>query len=69
MRPAQHRKLARAFHKMQLQIFGKYRVADEIDDQPVACRRDHHRHDGKAIEPVGDIDRIAGADDDEHADK
>ena len=52
---------------MQLQIVGEHGVADEIDDEAEARRRDHHRHDGKTVEPVGEIDRVAGAHDDENA--
>ena len=46
---------------MHLQIIGEHRIADEIGDEPIARRRDHHRHDGKPVEPVGDVDGIAGA--------
>ena len=30
-------------------------------------RRDHHRHDREAIEPVGEVDGVAAADDHERA--
>ena len=30
---------------------------------------DHHRHDGEAVETVGDVHRIAGADDHESAEQ
>ena len=30
---------------------------------------DHHRHDGKTVETIGEVDRIAGADDDEAAEQ
>ena len=68
-RPANHRKLAGAFHKMHLQIFRKDSVAHEIHDHPVARRRNHHRHDGQAIQPIRYIHRVACPHDDEHADK
>ena len=52
---------------MDLQIVGEHRVADQIGDEAEARRRDHHRHDGEAVEPVGEVHRVAGADDDEAA--
>ena len=67
--PQMHREFARALARnAAADSSAKTAVADEIDDEPEACRRDHHRHDGEAIEPVGDVDGIAGADHDEHAD-
>ena len=51
--------------EMDLQIVGEDRVAGEIGDDAEAGRRDHHRHDGEAVEAVGEVHRIAGADDDE----
>ena len=30
------------------------------------ARGDHHRHDGQPVKPVGEIDRIGRADDDDH---
>jgi hypothetical protein len=35
---------------------------------PNGCR-DHHRHDGQTVEAVGEIHRIAGADDHEGAER
>ena len=67
--PQQHREFAGAGDEMDLQVFGEHRVADEIGDQAEARRRDHHRHDGQAVEPVGEVHRIARADDDEHAEQ
>ena len=32
---------------------------------PKLAGRDHHRDDGEAVEPVGQVHRVAGADDDE----
>ena len=51
----------------ELQILGEVHVADEIGDQDEGGRRDHHRHDGKAVEPVGEVHRIGRAGDDEAA--
>ena len=45
----------------------KTALPDEIGDDAEGRRRDHHRHDGQAVEPVGQVHRIAGADDDEAA--
>ena len=64
---AQHRELAGAGDIVDLQIVGEHRVAGEIGDQAEARGRDHDRHDGKAVEAVGEVHRIAGADDDEGA--
>ena len=62
---AQHRKLAGAGDIMDLQIIGEDRVAAQIGDHAEARRRDHHRDDGEPVESVGQVHRIAGADDDE----
>src|ERR1700677_654682 len=64
-RPAQHRKFAGAGDIVNLQIIGEYRVAGEVCDHAEARGRDHHRHDGKPVEAVGQIYRVAGADDNE----
>ena len=68
-RAADDRELAGAGHEMDLQVVGEDRVAGEIGDEAEARRRDHHRHDGEAVEAVGEVDRIAGADDDEGGDR
>ena len=62
-RSAQHREFARPFDEMQLQVIGENRVADKIDDDAEARRRDHHRHDGKPVKTIRDVDGIARADD------
>ena len=64
-RAADHRQLAGAGHEIDLQIVGEHRVAGEIGDDAEGRRGDHHRHDRETVEAVGEIDRIAGADDDE----
>ena len=33
--------------------------------KPKVAGGDHHRHDGEAVEPVGHVDGVAGADDHE----
>ena len=68
-RAAYHRELAGAGHVVDLQIVGEHRVAGEIGDADEARRRDHHRADGEAVEPVGQVHRVAGADDDEGAEQ
>ena len=68
-RAAQHRQFAGAGDVVDLQIVGEHRVADEIGDQAEACRGDHHRHDGEAVEAVGQVHGVAGADDDEGAEE
>ena len=63
---AEHdRQFAGAGHEMDLQIFGEHRVAGEIGDDAEGGRRDHDRHDRQPVEAVGQVHRIAGADDDE----
>jgi hypothetical protein len=52
---------------VDLQVVGEHRVAGEIGDEAEGGRRDHHRHDGEPVEPVGQVHRIAGADHDEGA--
>ena len=37
--------------------------------KPKLSRRDHDRHDGEPVEAVGQVHRIAGADDDEAAEQ
>ena len=64
-RPAHHGKLAGAGHEMDLQIVGEHRIADEIGNPDEARGGDHHRADGEAIESVGQVHGVAGADDDE----
>src|SRR3984885_10763900 len=45
------------------------KVARDIGDEPERRGADHDRHDGEAVEPVGQIDRIAERDDDEWAEQ
>ncbi len=68
-RAADHGKLAGALHEMDLQIVGKQNVADEIGDEAEGGGGDHHRHDGEAVEAVGQVHGVAGADDDEGAER
>jgi hypothetical protein len=63
--PQDDRELAGARHEVDLQIFGEDRVTDEIGDDAERRRRDHDRHDGQTVEAVGEVHRIAAADDDE----
>ena len=63
---AQHRKLSGAGDIVNLQVVGEDRIAAEVGDHPEARGGDHHRHDGKPVEAVGQIYRVAAADDDEH---
>jgi hypothetical protein len=51
---------------MDLQIVGEHRVSGKIGDHAETRRCDHHRDDGKAVESVGEVHRIARADNDEH---
>jgi hypothetical protein len=46
---------------MDLQVVREDGVAGEIGDDAEARGRDHHRDDGKAVEAVRQVHRIAGA--------
>ncbi len=52
---------------MDLQIVGKERIADEVGDEAEGGGGDHHRHNGEAVQTVGQVHGVAGADDDEGA--
>ena len=45
------------------------RSADHADLAAAGDRRYHHRNDGKPIEPIGKIHRVAGTDNDEGAEQ
>ena len=66
-RAADDRELAGLDHEIDAEIFREDRVADEIGDEAERAGRDHHRHDREPIEAVGEVDRVAGGDDDEGA--
>src|SRR5262245_10923784 len=65
--PADDGKLAGPWHEMDLQIFGEQRIADEIGDEAEGGGGDHHRHDGEAVETIGEVHGVAGTDNDEGA--
>ena len=67
--PADDGELAGALHVVDLQVGGEARVAGQVGDQAEGGGGDHHRHDGEAVEAVGEIDRVAGADDHEDAEQ
>ena len=67
-RGQEHRQLAGACDIGNLQIVGEPLIADQIGDQDEGRGGDHHRHDGEAIETVGEVHGIGGAGDDEAAD-
>ena len=52
---------------MDLQVLGEHSIAREIRNQTEARCRDHDRHDSEAVQPIREIDRIAGTDDDKRA--
>src|SRR5215212_414456 len=66
-RSAEDRKLARPFDEMHLQVIGKNGIAHQIDDDAISADGNHHRDDREPVEAVGQIDRIAGADNHERA--
>src|ERR1700691_2683967 len=64
-RPAQNSKFAGAGDIVNLQIIGEYRIAGQVGDHAEARGCDHHRHDGKPVEAVGQIYGVSGADNNE----
>jgi hypothetical protein len=54
---------------VDLQVGGELGVAYQVGDEAEGGGRDHHRHDGEAVEAVGEVHGIAGAGDDEHTHK
>ena len=61
--------LAHPGHEVELQIVGEADVADKIGDQAEGGGGDHHRHGRQAVEAVGKVHRIRGADDHERAER
>ena len=61
-RAAEDGQLAAAGYGMELQIAGKDRIADQIGDQREATGRDHNRHDGQAVQPIGQVHRVRRTD-------
>ena len=66
-RATQHDQLAAPDDEVDLQVVRIDRVADQIGDECETQGRDHHRADRQSVEPVSQVHRIAGADDDERA--
>ena len=62
-------KLAGALHVVDLQVAREVGVARQVGDQAEGGGGDHHRHDGEAVEAVGEVDGVAGAGDDEDAEQ
>ena len=64
-RAADHRELAGAGYIGKAQVLGKHRVPGDVGEDAERAA-DHHRgHDGEPVEPVGQVHRVAGADDHE----
>ncbi len=64
-RGAEDRQLAGARDMGNAEIFGIVHAAHEIGDQREGARGDDHRHGRQPVEPVGEVHRIARADDHE----
>ena len=60
---AENEQLARAGDVWQKQVFGIHHAASDIREDAQRGAHHNHRHDGQAIEAVGQVDRIAGAHD------
>ena len=56
-------------HEVELQVVGEDEVADQVGDQAEGGGGDHHRHRGQAVEAVGEVHRVGGADDHEGAEQ
>ncbi len=54
---------------MDLQIVREHHVAGEIGHDAEGTRRDHHRHDGEAVEAVREVHGVARCHDDEGAEQ
>ena len=68
-RAADDGQLAGALHVVDLQVAGELGVAGQVGDEPEGGGGDHHRHDGEAVEAVGEVDGVAGAGDHEDAEQ
>ncbi len=62
-RAAKGQQLPRAGDEVHLQVIGELHVADDIGDHPEGGRGDHHRADGEAVQPIGEVHRIGRPDD------
>ena len=62
---AEDQQLARARDVREEQVLGVHRAAGDVGKHAQGRAHHHHRHDGQAIEPVGEVDGIAGAHDDQ----
>ena len=60
---------AGARHVVELQVIGEIRAADDVGDKGKAAGGDHRRPDRQPVEPVGQIDRVRGAGDDQYAER
>ena len=49
----------------EAEIARKDRVAHHVRENAERAADHHRRHDREAVEPIGQIDRVAGPDDDE----
>ncbi|KAI3478036.1 hypothetical protein L1887_60088 [Cichorium endivia] len=64
-RAAEHDQLARARYVRDQQVFGEFHVARQVAEDAQGTTHQHGRQDRQAVEAVGQVDRIARADDDE----
>ena len=65
MRAADHRELARARDVGKAEVLREHRVARDVGEDAERAADHHRRHDGEPVEAVGQVDRVAGADDHE----
>ena len=59
---AEHAQFAAARDVGKDQVLGKHRIAGDISEHRKRAGDHHRRHDGQAVEAVGEINCIAGAD-------
>jgi hypothetical protein len=64
-RAADHREFARARHVADQQVVGEHHVARDIGHDAVHQRHRDGAADRQAVEAVGEVDRVAEADDPE----
>ncbi len=64
-RAAEHDQLARARYVRDQQVFGELHVTRQVTEDAQGAADHHRRHDCQAVEAIGKVDCVAGADNDE----
>ncbi|MNZ28249.1 hypothetical protein D3C78_454750 [compost metagenome] len=64
-RAAEHNQLTCARHVRDQQVFSEFHVTRQVAEDAQGAANHHRRHDRQAVEAVGEVHRVARADDDE----